>query len=73
MVIEEDEGNLDGLNYLAGKTMDYVNKMAAKGTRLAHRDGSVPNLTINLPEATPYHLGYMYYFLRKLVQLVVIF
>ncbi|UUV19255.1 glucose-6-phosphate isomerase [Fusobacteria bacterium ZRK30] len=65
MVIEEDDLNLDGLNYLAGKTMDYVNKMAAEGTRLAHRDGNVPNLTINLPEATPYHLGYMYYFFEK--------
>jgi len=65
MVIEEDDLNLDGLNYLAGKTMDYVNKMASEGTRLAHRDGNVPNLTINLPEATPYHLGYMYYFFEK--------
>ena len=65
MVIEEDDLNLDGLNYLAGKTMDYVNKMAAEGTRLAHKDGSVPNLIINLPEATPYHLGYMYYFFQK--------
>ena len=65
MVIESDEANLDGLNYLAGKTMDYVNKMAAEGTRLAHRDGGVPNLIINLPEATPYHLGYLYYFFEK--------
>jgi len=65
MIIEEDEADLDGLNYLAGKNMDYVNKMAAEGTRLAHRDGGVPNLIINLPEATPYHLGYMYYFFEK--------
>lgn len=65
MIIEEDELNLDGLNYISGKTMDYVNKMAAEGTRLAHKDGGVPNLTINLPEATPYHLGYMYYFFEK--------
>jgi glucose-6-phosphate isomerase len=65
MTIGTDEVNLDGLNYLSGKTMDYVNKMAAEGTRLAHRDGGVPNLIINLPEATPYHLGYMYYFFEK--------
>ena len=45
--------------------MDYVNKKAAEGTVLAHTDGGVPNLIINLPEATPYHLGYMYYFFEK--------
>jgi len=65
MTIGTDAANLDGLNFLSGKTMDYVNKMAAEGTRLAHRDGGVPNLTINLPEATPYHLGYMYFFFEK--------
>jgi glucose-6-phosphate isomerase len=65
IVIEEDEADLDGLNYLSGKTMDYVNKMASVGTRLAHRDGGVPNIIITLPEATPYHLGYMYYFFEK--------
>jgi len=65
MTIGTDEANLDGLNYLSGKTMDYVNKMAAEGTRLAHKDGGVPNLIINLPEATPYHLGYMYFFFEK--------
>jgi glucose-6-phosphate isomerase len=65
ITLEDDELNLDGLNYLTGKTMDYVNKMAAEGTRLAHKDGGVPNLTINLPEATPYHLGYLYYFFEK--------
>ncbi|GLI58263.1 glucose-6-phosphate isomerase [Propionigenium maris DSM 9537] len=65
LVIEEDEANLDGLNYLAGKSMDYVNKKAAEGTILAHTDGGVPNLVINIPEATPYHLGYMYYFFEK--------
>lgn len=65
MVIEEEEVNLDGLNYLAGKTMDYVNKKAAEGTILAHTDGGVPNLIVNVPESTPYHLGYMYYFFEK--------
>lgn len=65
MNILEDELNLDGLNYLAGKSMDYVNKKAAEGTVLAHTDGGVPNLIINLPEATEYHLGYLYYFFEK--------
>ena len=65
MFIEEEDVNLDGLNYLAGKSMDYVNKKAAEGTILAHTDGGVPNLIVNLPEATPYHLGYMYYFFEK--------
>lgn len=65
MVIEEDDLNLDGLNFLAGKSMDYVNKKAAEGTILAHTDGGVPNLVVNVPEATPYHLGYMYYFFEK--------
>ena len=65
MVIEEDGLNLDGLNYLSGKSMDYINKMSAQGARLAHIDGDVPNLIISLPEATPYHLGYLYYFFEK--------
>ncbi len=65
IVIEEDEFNLDGLNYLSGKTMDYVNKKAIEGTILAHSDGGVPNLVINIPEATPYHLGYLFYFFEK--------
>jgi glucose-6-phosphate isomerase len=63
--IEADEDNLDGLNYLAGKTLDYVNKKAAEGTLMAHVDGGVPNLIINIPEATPFHLGYLYYFFEK--------
>lgn len=65
LFIEEDELDLDGLNYLAGKGMDFVNKKAAEGTLLAHVDGGVPNLVVNLPEATPYHLGYMFYFFEK--------
>lgn len=65
MIIEEDALDLDGLNYLAGKGMDFVNKKAAQGTVLAHVDGGVPNLIVNLPEATPYHLGYMFYFFEK--------
>ena len=65
MVIEADEADLDGLNYIAGKTMDYVNKKAAEGTILAHTDGGVPNLEIKMPEVTPYQLGYLFYFFEK--------
>lgn len=65
ITLGSDEGNLDGLNYLSGKTMDYVNKQAAEGTILAHADGGVPTLKIDIPEATPYHLGYMFYFFEK--------
>lgn len=61
-VIEKDNENLDGLNFIAGKTLDYVNKKATYGVMLAHIDGGVPQLTINIPEATPYHLGYTFYF-----------
>ena len=64
-LIEEDKDNLDGLNFVAGKTMDYVNKKACDGTVLAHIDGGVPNLLLKLPEATPYHLGYLFYFFEK--------
>jgi len=63
--IQADEQNLDGLNYLAGKTLDFVNKKAAEGTLMAHTDGGVPNLIITLPEATAYHLGYLFYFFEK--------
>ena len=65
LVIEADEADLDGLNYIAGETLDYVNKKAAEGTILAHTDGGVPNIEIKIPEATPYHLGYLFYFFEK--------
>ena len=64
-VIESDKDNLDGLNFIAGKTLDYVNKKATDGVILAHIDGNVPNLGVNIPEATPYHLGYTFYFFEK--------
>lgn len=67
LIIEKEEIDLDGLNYLAGKSVDYVNKQAAKGVILAHVDGNVPNLVINLPEASAYHLGYLFYFFEKTV------
>ena len=64
-VIEKDAENLDGLNFIAGKTLDYVNKKATDGVILAHIDGGVPNLGVNIPEVTPYHLGYAFYFFEK--------
>jgi glucose-6-phosphate isomerase len=63
--IEEDDLNLDKLNFLAGKTMDFVNKKAFQGTLLAHSDGGVPNLVVSIPEMSPYHFGYMVYFFEK--------
>lgn len=62
IAVPSNERNLDGLNYLAGKTVDYVNKKAFLGTVLAHNDGNVPNIIINLPDVTPYTFGYMAYF-----------
>ncbi|WP_100373872.1 glucose-6-phosphate isomerase [Bacillus sp. FJAT-45037] len=63
--IEKAENDLDGLNYLAGETMDFVNKKAFEGTMLAHTDGGVPNLIINMPELNEYHFGYLIYFFEK--------
>ena len=65
VIIEEEAADLDGLNYLAGKGMDFVNKKAAQGTLLAHVDGGVPNLTVTIPSATPFNLGYLFYFFEK--------
>lgn len=65
VVIEANEDNLDGLNFLAGKDMDFVNQQAFRGTVLAHNDGKVPNIIINIPELTPYYFGYLVYFFEK--------
>ena len=62
MLFPEDEENLDGLNFLAGKRVDDVNKMAELGTRLAHVDGGVPNIRISVPELNEYYLGQLIYF-----------
>ena len=62
MLFPEDEENLDGLNFLAGKRVDEVNKMAELGTRLAHVDGGVPNVRLSVPELNEYYLGQMIYF-----------
>ena len=60
-----DEANLDGLNYIAGRNVDSVNKMAELGTRLAHVDGAVPNILISIPELSAYYLGQLIYFFEK--------
>lgn len=64
-VIPSDEANLDGLNYIAGKRVDEVNKMAELGTRIAHVDGGVPNILITIPALTERYLGQMIYFFEK--------
>ncbi|MBN1118345.1 MAG: glucose-6-phosphate isomerase [Bacteroidales bacterium] len=65
LTIPSDKDNLDGLNFLAGKNLDYVNKMAELGTQLAHVDGGVPNIRIELPRLTEYYLGQLMYFFEK--------
>ena len=62
IVIQEEEVDLDGLNYLAGKTVDFVNKSAMNGTMLAHTDGNVPNLMVNIPRQDEFSLGELFYF-----------
>ncbi|MFK7694516.1 glucose-6-phosphate isomerase [Paenibacillus sp. HJGM_3] len=65
IVIGTDADNLDGLNFLAGQTMDFVNKKAFQGTMLAHTDGGVPNLIVTIPDISAYSFGYMVYFFEK--------
>ncbi len=65
MLFPSDEENLDGLNFLAGKRVDEVNKMAELGTRLAHVDGGVPNIRICVPHLNAYYLGQLIYFFEK--------
>lgn len=65
IVIEPDETNGDGLNFLAGKTVSYVNHKAFQGTVLAHNDGGVPNLILQIPRADAYEFGYLAYFFEK--------
>ena len=60
--IEEEPVDLDGLNYLPGKTVDFINKSAMNGTILAHTDGNVPNLMVNIPEQNEFYLGQLFYF-----------
>ncbi|MDF2876921.1 MAG: Glucose-6-phosphate isomerase [Clostridia bacterium] len=65
VVLEEEPVDLDGLNYLAGETMDFVNKKAFEGTLLAHVDGGVPNIVVSMPELTAYNMGKLIYFFEK--------
>ncbi|AYF54242.1 glucose-6-phosphate isomerase [Clostridium sp. K25] len=65
VIIEANEDNLDGLNFLAGKDMDFVNNQAFRGTVVAHNEGGVPNMIINIPELTAYYFGYLVYFFEK--------
>lgn len=62
MIVPEDEADLDGLNFLAGKRVDEVNKMAELGTMLAHVDGGVPNIRVSVPKLNEYYLGQLIYF-----------
>jgi len=62
VIVPEDEADLDGLNFLAGKRVDEVNKMAELGTMLAHVDGGVPNIRISVPKLNEYYLGQLIYF-----------
>lgn len=65
LTIGTDPENVDGLNFLSGKTVDFVNKKAFEGTVLAHTDGKVPNVVLNVPEVSETELGYLIYFFEK--------
>lgn len=67
LTIEAFENDLDGLNYLAGETVDFVNNKAFEGTMLAHTDGGVPNLIVTIPSMDEYSFGYLVYFFEKAV------
>ena len=65
VIIPSDDANLDGLNYIAGRHVDEVNKMAELGTRIAHIDGGVPNMQITIPALKEEYLGQLIYFFEK--------
>jgi glucose-6-phosphate isomerase len=65
VLVPSDEEDLDGLNFLTGKNVDFVNKMAELGTQLAHVDGGVPNIKIEIPELSEYYIGQLIYFFEK--------
>ena len=65
MTVETEENNSDGLNYLAGKTIHEINDKAFQGTMLAHTDGDVPNLIVEVPALDAYTFGYLVYFFEK--------
>lgn len=62
IILGEEPVDLDGLNYLAGKSVDFVNKSAMKGTVLAHTDGQVPNMMVHVPQVNEFYLGELFYF-----------
>ena len=62
VLLDREEVDTDGMNYLAGKSVDFVNKSAMNGTILAHTDGNVPNLIVNIPEQNEFFLGELFYF-----------
>ena len=62
ITLKEEEVDTDGLNYLAGESVDFINKCAMQGVVLAHVDGDVPNLMVNIPELNAYHIGELIYF-----------
>lgn len=62
LILEKEPDDLDGLNYLSGKSVDFINKKAFEGTLLAHEEGLVPNLVLSLPEVSAYSFGYLVYF-----------
>ena len=62
IVLQKEEKDTDGMNYLAGQTVDFVNKSAMNGTVLAHTDGNVPNLMVHIPRQDEYSLGQLFYF-----------
>ena len=64
IILKEEPVDLDGLNYLAGKSVDFVNKSAMNGTILAHTDGQVPNFMVNIPEINEFYLGELFYFIE---------
>lgn len=65
LIIKREEFDLDDLNFLAGRSLHFVNQKAMEGTILAHTDGGVPNLVINIPKLNPYYYGQMVYFFEK--------
>ena len=62
IILEKEDVDLDGLNYLAGKSVDFINKSAMNGTILAHTDGQVPNLMVKIPAQNEFYLGELFYF-----------
>jgi glucose-6-phosphate isomerase len=66
-IVPENQENLDGLNYLTGKDLDFINKRVHEATSEAHFEGNVPNLTIRIPERSAYYLGQLFYFFEKAV------